>query len=91
MFETEDRPVANILELAMAAPNEKADAEFIELALADLLSDIAYVEARHGVVLVGDRADFDRARKDWLWFTRVQVAHAVSVWRSGIFKRYMHH
>lgn len=77
-----------ILEYAMRDPNVLADRDFIEAALSELETDIAYIEKRHNVVLVGDRADFNRARYDWLYLTKAQVAWAVSYWRSGIFRRY---
>lgn len=78
----------NILELASQDPNALADEDFIEKALSDLESDIRYVEQKHNMVLVGDRADFDRVRHDWRIMTRAQVAYAVSYWRRGIFERY---
>lgn len=77
-----------ILERSMRDPDTLADKDFIEAALAELEEDIAYIEQKHCTVLVGDRADFDKARHDWLRFTKVQVAYAVSYWRAGIFKRY---
>ena len=40
--------------------------------------------------VVGDRADFNSAWRDWPGMSKAQVAYAVSVWRSGIFAKYMH-
>lgn len=78
----------SILELAMKDPESQADNGFIEVALSELESDIAHIEQVHKTLLVGDRADFEKARHDWLMLTKIQVAYAVSYWRNGIFARY---
>lgn len=78
----------NILKKAMQDPNSRADKAFIEAALSELEENIAHIEQNHNTMLVGDRADFDTARRDWLNMTKIQVAYAVSYWQSGIFKRY---
>ena len=77
-----------ILELAMKDANAIADKAFIDMALSELKSDIVLIEQSYNTVLVGDRNDFEKARRDWLRFTKMQVAFAVSAWRNGIFERY---
>lgn len=78
----------SVLEKAMQDSNSLADKAFIEEALSELENDIVYIEQGHNVMLVGDRADFDKARRDWLHLIKIQVAYAVSYWRAGMFKRY---
>ena len=80
--------VMSVLEKAMQDSNSLADKAFIEEALSELENDIVYIEQGHNVMLVGDRADFDKARRDWLHLIKIQVAYAVSYWRAGMFKRY---
>lgn len=78
----------NTLDLAMEKPNDVADNAFIEGALSELDSFISYVEQTHNVILLGDRSDFDTARRDWKHMTRIQVASLLSTWRCGIAKKY---
>lgn len=78
----------DILELAMKDPETLADKDFVEKALAEIENDITYVEQKCQVELVGDRADFNTARREWLQLTKIQVAYQVSAWRSNIQKSY---
>ena len=80
----------NVMALAIEDSNGIADAAFVELALQELREDIEYIERQHNVMLVGDRADFNSARRDLPGKSKGQVVHFVSVWRSGIFARYAH-
>lgn len=69
-------------------PNKKADREFIEAAIKDVELYIIFIEQKFNKTLVGDRADFDKARRDWLNMSVAQVCFAVSYWKKGIFDRY---
>ncbi len=79
----------NVLEKAMRDPNSLVDEKFIEAALSELESDIVYIEQHNLVNLVGDRADFDRACRDWRLLTKLQASWAMSNWRASIRKRYI--
>lgn len=77
----------NLLVEAMKKPNEKADDKFIEMALADIEEEIAYEESRLHIHIVGDRRDFDKARRDWKGLSKMQVAYIASIWRNAIYTR----
>ena len=77
-----------LLEKAMQAPNEKAGDKFINMALADVEEEISSIENRFHVCLIGDRRDFEKARRDWKHLTKGQVAYQVSAWKNGIRNRY---
>lgn len=72
----------------MQNPDKKATKDFIEKALSELEEDIKYIEERVGTVLIGDRANFNRARKYLINHTQFEVVHFISVWRKGIYNKY---
>lgn len=77
-----------ILQRAMLDSDSLTDADFIEAALSELEKDIIYIEQCNHVELVGDRADFDSARRDWKLLTKLNVALAVNCWSNSIRSRY---
>lgn len=79
----------NLFVEAMKEPNAKADDKFIEMALADIEEEIAYEESRLHIHIVGDRRDFDKARREWKGLSKMQVAYIASTWRNAIYTRYM--
>lgn len=78
----------SINEEAMKNPDKKATKDFIEKALSELEEDIEYIEKKVGTVLIGDRANFERARKDLINLTQFEVVQFISIWRKGIYNRY---
>ena len=77
-----------ISEMAIKTPFEKADKDFIEQALNELLEDIEYIENKFHVTLDKDRESFPLARKEWLVLNYIQVSQIVSTWKSEIFTRF---
>jgi len=78
----------NINEEALKTPNRIATSAFIEAAIMDIEKDISFIERRYNIKLIGDREDFEKARRDWKNYTFAQIAYAVSIWRAGIYNRY---
>ena len=78
----------NINEEALKTPNRIATSAFIEAAIMDIEKDISFIEHRYNIKLIGDREDFEKARRDWKNYTFAQIAYAVSIWRAGIYNRY---
>lgn len=60
----------------------------IRLEISDLLADIEYIEARHSVCLVGERAHLNDPYVDCKGMTRAQCIFFFSRWRNSIFSRY---
>lgn len=69
-------------------PNKIASDEFIDDELKELESFIEYIEKMNNVTLVGDRNDFNRAKKNWKNMSQGQVAYAIAIWKKMIFERY---
>lgn len=63
--------------------------ELKPMALADIEEEIAYEESRLHIHIVGDRRDFDKARREWKGLSKMQVAYIASTWRNAIYTRYM--
>lgn len=76
-----------VQEKAKQHPNRRATMEFVEAALNELSIDIDYIEKRHHVILMGERAKFDSARRDLEGLTYRDVCSAISSWKENIRKR----
>ena len=68
--------------------DKRASKDFIEEQLKDLESFIELIERTYQVVLIGDREDMNKARKDWKNSTQVEVICMVAYWKKCIRERY---
>lgn len=69
--------------------NERVMSNDIALEIKDLKADIAHIERTYGTVLVGERLNLTKPYSDCQGMTRAQCACFFSVWRNGLYKRYL--